>query len=177
ADWNLFFDGNAENVYDLGPKTKAKIESNVLIYYSKQIDLGTLDSAAVEVNSGPRFDVGDEDTTFFNTRPYLLGNEVLLGNAHYFWTVGTGLEVNRPITDQLKATGDYEFRSEHFSNNATVPGAPGLGGFVHTLSLDLDYQVIKNGVLGFETSYSLTDANLNFNSDNALEFRLSYSQT
>ncbi|MFI5023838.1 MAG: tetratricopeptide repeat protein [Alphaproteobacteria bacterium] len=177
ADWNLFFDGNAQNNYDLGPKTKAAIETNVLVYYSKQIDLGTLDSAAVEVNSGPRFDVGDEDTTFFNTRPYLLGNEVLLGNAHYFWTVGAGLEVNRPITDQLRATGDYELRSQHFSNNATVPGATGLSGLVHSFSLDLAYQLIENGSLGFETSYSLDDANLNFDSSRALEFRLSYAQT
>jgi len=177
ADWNFFFDGNAQNNYDLGPKTKATIESNVLVYYSKQIDLGTLDSAAVEVNSGPRFDVGDEDTTFFNMRPYLLGNEVLLGNAHYFWTVGAGLEVNRPITDQLRATGDYELRSQHFSHNVTVPGATGLSGLVHTFSLDLAYQLIENGSLGFETSYSLDDANLNFNANRALEFRLSYAQT
>jgi len=177
ADWNFFVDGNAENVYDLGPKTKAKLESNVLIYYSKQFDLGSFDSAAIEVNSGPRFDVGDEDSTYFNTRPYLLANEVLLGNAHYFWTVGAGWEVNRPITEQLKATWDYEFRSQHFSNNATVPGAPGLGGFVHTLSLDLGYQLIENGSLDLETSYSITDANLNFNSNRALEFRLSYAQT
>ncbi len=176
-DWNFFFDGNVQNNYDLGPKTKAKIETNVLVYYSKQFELGTLDSAAVEVNSGPRFDVGDEDTTFFNTRPYLLGNEVLLGNAHYFWTVGGGLEANRPITDQLKATGDYELRSQHFSNNASVPGATGLSGLVHTFSLDLTYQLIENGSLGFESSYSLNDANLSFNASHALEFRLNYAQT
>ncbi|MGO8867589.1 MAG: tetratricopeptide repeat protein [Alphaproteobacteria bacterium] len=176
-DWNFFFDGNAQNNYDLGPKTKAKIETNALVYYSKQFDQGTLDSAAVEVNSGPRFDVGDEDTTFFNMRPYLLGNEVLLGNAHYFWTVGGGLELNRPITDQLRATGDYEFRSQHFSHNDTVPSAPGLSGPVHTFSLDLAYQLIENGSLGFETSYSLDDANLSFNANRALEFRLSYAQT
>ena len=177
ADWNAFFNGNAQNNYDLEAKTNAKIESNVLVYYSKQIDLGNLDSAAIEVNSGPRFDVGNDEATFFNMRPYLLANEVLLGNEHYFWTVGAGLEVNRPITDQLRGTWDYEFRSQHFSHNDSVPGATGLSGPVHTFSQDLAYQVIENGSLGFETSYSLTDANLNFNSNHTLEFRLSYAQT
>ena len=176
-DWNFFLDGNAQNTYDLGPKTNAKIESNALVYYSKQLALGTLDSAAVEVNSGPRFDVGDEDSTYFNTRPYLIGNEVLLGNQHYFWTLGAGWELNRPLTEQLSATLDYEFRSQHFSNNTTVPNGTGLSGPVNTVSLNFSYQVMENGSLGLESSYALTDARANFNSNNAFEMRLSYAQT
>ena len=177
ADWNVFLDGNASNTYDLAPKANAKVETNVLVYLSKQIDLGTLDSQAVEVNSGPRFDVGDEDSTYFNTRPYVIGNEVLLGDAHYFWTLGGGWEVNRPLTEQLKVTADYEFRSQHFSNNPSVPTATALSGPVNTMSVNFSYQVMENGSLGLESSYAVTNARANFNSSDALEMRLSYAQT
>ncbi len=177
SDWDVFFDGNMEHSYDLSPARNAKLETNVLVYYSKQIRLGQFDSASIEVNSGPRFDMGDGEEVYFRTRPYILANEVLLGNEHLFWTVGGGIEVSRPITKELKLSGNYEFRSEHFSYNDSVGGAPGLSGGVHAFTLGWSYNVLENGSLSFDTDYAIDNARVDFNASHSLEFRLSYSQS
>src|SRR5229473_1895334 len=119
--WDAFLGGNLSHTYDLGGVT---LESNALVYYSKQFRFGSIDSAAVEVNSGPRFDIGGSGANrIVSLRPYALASNVLLGNRQFLWTAGAGLGADGPITERIGAAGFYEFRSEHFSNLAMVPTA------------------------------------------------------
>ncbi len=75
--WDAFVGGNLTHTYDFGGAT---LESNALVYYSKQFRFSSIDSAAVEVNSGPRFDVGGSGASkFVSLRPYALASDVLFG--------------------------------------------------------------------------------------------------
>jgi tetratricopeptide (TPR) repeat protein len=173
--WDAFTGGNVAHTYDLGGAT---LESNALIYYSKQFEFSAIDSAAVEVNSGPRFDIGGSGASkIFSLRPYALANEVLLGNSQYLWTIGAGLGADRSITDRVDVTGFYEFRSEHFSNLTLVPTATDLDAGVHAVGGNLSYKILENGNLGLQASYAVDNARRAFASTDSLVLKAMYTHS
>lgn len=173
--WDAFFGGTANHAYDFGDAT---LESNALVYYSKQFDFSSLDSGALEVNSGPRFDVGGSGADkLFSLRPYALVNEVGLGNDQFLWTVGGGLGADRAITEQITLSGFYEFRSEHFSSVALVPNASDMNAGLHSFGGNLSYQIFENDILGLQASYAIDDARRSFDSYDALVLRASYTHS
>ena len=171
--WDTFATGNLQHVYDFGD---FKFESNALAYYSKSIGHSDLDLGALEINLGPRFDVNVGDTHLVSARPYVLGNEVLLGESQFLHSVGTGLAVDRAITDTLSGSGFYEFRSEWFSQVTLSPDANAMNANVHSFGLGLGYQVIEDGNLGFQISYALTNDFASVGSNKGLVFHWTYSQ-
>jgi hypothetical protein len=173
--WDAFLGGNLGHTYDLGDAT---LVSNALVYGSKQFQFSSIDSAAVEVNSGPRFDIGGSGASrVVSLRPYVLANEVLLGNSQFLWTAGAGLGADGPISERVSAAGFYEFRSEHFTNLTPVPTATDMNAGVHTVGASLSYQILENGNLGLQASYAIDNARRSFASNHALVLRASYTHS
>src|SRR6266851_8779320 len=173
--WDAFLGGNVAHTYDLGGAT---LETNALVYYSKQFQFSSIDSAALEVNSGPRFDIGGSGTSkIVSLRPYALASEVLLGNSQFVWGVGAGLAVDRRITERISAAGFYEFRSERFANVAAVSSATDMSAGVHSLGANLAYQILENGNLGLQVSYAANHAQRSFASNDAFVIQANYAHS
>jgi tetratricopeptide (TPR) repeat protein len=171
--WDTFVTGNVQHVYDLGD---VKLESNVLAYYSNSIGHSDLDLGALEINTGPRFDVSPGDIHIVSARPYILGNEVLLGESQFLHSVGAGLTLDRSITETLSGAGFYEFRSEWFSKVTLSPQANTMNANVHSFGAGLTYHVVEDGELGFQVSYALTNTLASVGSNKGLVFHLTYAQ-
>jgi len=171
--WDSFVTGNVQHVYDLGD---VKLETNALAYYSKSLGHSDLDLGAIELNTGPRLELNAGETHIVSARPYILGNEVLLGEKQFLHSVGTGLSLDRSIMEGLSAAGFYEFRSEWFSNVTLSPDATTMNANVHSFGLGLNYQVIEDGNLGFQVSYALTNDFASVGSNKGLVLHWTYSQ-
>jgi len=173
--WDAFLGGNLAHTYDLGGAT---LQSNALVYYSKQFSFPTVNSAAVEVNTGPRFNIGGSGADkIVSLRPYALVSNVLLGNSQFLWSAGAGLSADRAITDKIGAAGFYEFRSESFANVEAVPTATDMDAGVHAIGANLSYQVLENGNFGLQASYAITHARRSFSSNDAFVVRASYTHS
>jgi hypothetical protein len=173
--WDAFLGGNLAHTYDFGGVT---LQSNALVYYSKQFRFSLVDSAALEVNSGPRFDIGGSGAgKVVALRPYVLASEVLLGNNQFVWSVGAGLSADRQITERIGAAGFYEFRSERFANVAAVPTATDMDAGVHAIGANLSYQVLENANFGLQASYAITHARQSFASNDAFVLRANYAHS
>jgi hypothetical protein len=176
-DWNVFLAGTAQHSYDLGLQENATIETNAQLYLSKQFQVSRVDLGFLEVNSGPRFDVSSGDDTYFTARPYLLANDVALGDNQYFWTVGGGLELDRAITSKLQGTIDYEYRLKRFSNSGDFPLATLLSSELNSLAGLLTYHVLENGYFSIGSSIDDEDAKAQFNSNQVAEFYATYTHS
>jgi hypothetical protein len=152
-----------------------KLESNAIAYYSKAIGHSFLDLAAVEANTGPRFDIDLSDVHLAAARAYAVANEVALGERQFLHSAGGGLTLYRPFTKDFSGSAFYEFRREWFDDVTLSPMATLLNADVHSFGSALSYQPIENGTLNFQVSYALTD-NANVGSNRGLVFHLSYSQ-
>src|SRR5947207_337830 len=171
--WDLFATGNVQHSYDLGD---AKLETNGLAYVSQQFAHSWLNVAALEVNSGPRFDISGGGVNLVSARPYAVATEVLLGNRQYLGSLGAGVSFDRPIVEGLNAGAFYEFRAQRFSDTPRVPDATAQNSTINSFGAALSYQPFENGTLGFQTSYALTDTDARVGSTKGLVFRVSYSQ-
>src|SRR5436190_14311034 len=171
--WDLFATGNVQHSYDLGD---AKLETNGLAYVSQQFAHSWLNVAALEVNSGPRFDISGGGVNLVSARPYAVATEVLLGNRQYLGSLGAGVSFDRPIVEGLNAGAFYEFRAKPFADTPRVPDATAQNSTINSFGAALSYQPIENGTLGFQTSYALTDTDARVGSTKGLVFRVSYSQ-
>jgi Tetratricopeptide repeat len=171
--WDAFVAGNLEHVYDFGA---VKLESNLLAYYSKSLGHSTFDLGAIEVNTGPRFDLDIGGLHLASTRAYALANEVTLGENQFLHSVGTGLSLDRSITDTLSGAGFYEFRTEWFSPVTLSPSANAMNANVHSFGVALSYHVVDGGDLGLQVSYALTDDFAPIGSNKGLVVHLGYSQ-
>src|SRR5205085_2435721 len=83
-------------------------------YVSQQFAHSWLNVAALEVNSGPRFDISGGGVNLVSARPYAVATEVLLGNRQYLGSLGAGVSLDRPIVEGLNAGAFYEFRAQRF---------------------------------------------------------------
>jgi hypothetical protein len=173
--WDLFATANVMHSLDLGGK--ARWDTNGLVYVSQPFSHSWLNVAALEVNTGPRFDLRVGDISLAAARPYVVGTEVLLGNRQFLSSGGAGVSVDRPIVEGLNAGAFYEFRAESFSNTPRVTNATALDGTINSFGGALLYRVIENGALGFQTSYAITDNDAKIGSNDSLVFRISYTQT
>jgi hypothetical protein len=171
--WDTFVTGNLQHVYNFG---NVQLESNVLVYYSKALGHSDLDLGALEVNSGPRFNVDFGDTHFFSARPYVVANEVTLGENQFLHSAGAGIAADRSLIETLSGSAFYEFRSEWFSNVALSPAADAGNADVHSFGIGLGYNVVEDGDLSFQVSYALTDDFGSVGSNKGLVFHLAYSQ-
>jgi hypothetical protein len=169
---DLFATGNVRHTYDFGDWT---LESNGIAYYSRQIPNRQLDVGAIEINSGPRLDVGSGDMKF-SIRPYIVTNEIGLGDSQYLHSLGAGIGIDHAITDKLFGLAFYEYRAEWFNNVRVSPSAVEQSSGVHSLGTGFSYQVTDSGTLGFQFSYAITDAFASVGSSTGLVARLGYSQ-
>lgn len=173
--WDLFATGNVLHSLDLGGK--ARWDTNGLVYVSQPFSHSWLNVAALEINTGPRFDLRVGDISLAAARPYVVGTEVLLGNRQFLSSAGGGVSVDRPIVSGLNVGAFYEFRAESFSNTPRITNATALDGTIHSIGGALLYRVTDSGALGLQTSYAITDNDAKIGSNDSLVFRVSYTQT
>jgi len=173
--WDLFATGSFLHSQDLGGKVRW--ETNGLVYVSRPFSNSWLSVGALEINTGPRFDIRVGDTSLAAARPYLVGTEVLLGNRQYLGSAGGGVSFDRPIVQGLNAGAFYEFRAESFSNTPRIPLATLQNGTINSFGGALLYRVIENGAIGLQTSYAINDTDAKVGSNDSLVFRVAYTQT
>jgi tetratricopeptide (TPR) repeat protein len=170
--WDVFATGNAAYTTTVAD---IPIESSAIAYYSKSLGHSELDLGAIEVNSGPRFDINIAGTEYVSLRPYAVANEVMLGESQFLHSAGAGLGLSRSITETLSGSMFYEFRSDWFDSVVLQPAGRTMSGDVHSFGASLGYRVIENGDLSFQASYALTD-DVAIGSNKGLVLHLGYSQ-
>ena len=120
SDVNWFAISSLRHVYDFENQRGDTFETNVSTYYARQFSLSALNLGFVEIDAGPRFGIGDG--TGLSIRPYLLGNEVALGDRQYALSGGGGIALSWRTTYVDFAPG-IEFRKRDYSNTPDYPMA------------------------------------------------------
>jgi hypothetical protein len=131
-DWNLFALGTVQHVYDLQENPGDSWITTALAYYSKQVDLEELDLGYVEATTGPRFTLIRAEDGDLTARPFGLANLVTLGDDLHFYTAGAGVDLLRPIGDDVLLSAGYIFRYKHFINTDERPNNDAMSAYEHT---------------------------------------------
>lgn len=120
SDTNWFALSSFRYVYDFENQRGDTFETNVSTYYARQFKLSALNLGFVEIDAGPRLALGENSG--LSIRPYVLGNEVGLGDRQYALSGGGGISLAW-TTPYLEIAPGIEFRKREYSNTPDYPTA------------------------------------------------------
>ena len=119
SDWNWFAISSLRYVLDFENQRGDTFETNVSTYYARQFRLSSLNLGFIEIDAGPRLALGE---TGISVRPYVLGNEILLGDKQYAVSGGGGVSLTWQ-TPYVDFAPGIEFRKRDYSNSTDYPTA------------------------------------------------------
>jgi len=155
ADENFFTTGIAQYSYDLGTQNDDTFEVGGVGFANRYITFTRLDLDVAELTAGPRFNFPDAlpQVSAISLKPYLIANDVALGQNQYFHTLGVGGEATALAWHDWRFKAVFEFRDKNFSNATDRPLSRGLTGSDKLVSLIVNKPV---------TAQPLSDLTLEF---------------
>jgi hypothetical protein len=164
-DLNIFASGGGLYSYDLGTQDGDTIEVGGTGFGNHYQKFSRLDLDLGEITAGPRWRYPNLGIPFVqdaSLKPYVIVNEVGLGEAQYFWTYGSGLQASAILWDDLAARLTYELRVKNFSNAPNRPLSRGLNGEDNIVTLDLSKPITPNQAVSAQFSYLDQDTRLGY---------------
>ena len=178
GDFDLFASGAVLYSHDLGTQNRDTFEVLGTGFGDHYMQFSRLDLDLGEVTVGPRFrfpDVGVNPVQSASIKPYLILNEVGLGENQYFWTYGGGIETTAILFDDVQAKATYEIREKNFSNAAVRPLSRGLTGDDNLVMLDLAKPITEKQTLSAQFDYLDQDTRLGFYANKTYAISAAYS--
>jgi hypothetical protein len=176
-DVNIFGAANVQFSYDLGTQSHDAFEVGANTYVNHYFQVAHLDLDFGEVTAGPRFrytDLGIPNVESASLKPYVILNEVGLGENQYFNTYGGGLETTASLPGDIDLRTTFEFRQKNFTNAADRPLSTGLNGSDKLVALFLSKLLTPNSALGLELDYLNQDTAFAFYGNSTYSAALSY---
>ena len=155
-DENLFATGSVLYSYDVGNQDRDTIEVTGTGFANHYMQFSRLDLDLAEVTAGPRFrypGINIPHVDGVSLKPYVIVNEVGLGENQYFWTYGVGIETTAVFFGDVAAKIAWEFREKNFSDAPDRPLSRGLNGNDNILTFALTKPVTTNSAVSAEFDY------------------------
>jgi tetratricopeptide (TPR) repeat protein len=155
---SVFASGSMLYSYDLEDQRRDSIDVTAVGYINHYFNsnVSRLDLGLLELTIGPRINfpngglLGDIASS---VKPYLIGDEVGLGEAQYFAAFGTGLEYDETIWHDMLLKTVFEFRRKSFTNTPDRPLSTGLDGTDKLVSFSATKPIAENAQLNLEFDY------------------------
>ena len=164
-DYNIFASAVVQHDLDLHTQENETWRTIARAYWSRQGDQTQFDVGVLEATTGPRLAVYPDRFEDLSFRPYLLAGIVTLERARFFYTLGGGFEIRKPIGQRLIVDGGYELRRKEFRNTARRPNSDGLSGYEHAFGFGGRYAITEAIILNLHFSAVKDDARVEFNSN------------
>jgi hypothetical protein len=177
AGGNLFASAGALYSYDLGTQNRDALEIGGAGIVNHNFKNSQFDIDLGEVTAGPRFrfpNLGIPAVQWASLKPYLIANEVGLGEKQYLYTVGGGLEATAVLWGDLSTRLAYEFRDKNFSAATERPASIGLTGDDNLFIFALKKPVTANSVLTGEFDFLDQSTRFNYFSNRTYALSASY---
>jgi hypothetical protein len=179
ADFNLFAAGSVLYSYDLGDQNGDTLEAIGTGFVDHYFKVGRLDLEFAELTVGPRFrfpNIAVPGVESLSVKPYVILNEVGLGENQYFDTYGGGVEGTAVLGRGLGVKSAVEFRQKTFDNAPDRPLSTGLNGqdILFTLNLTKPIRLIPNSALSFEFDFLDQQTRFAFYTNKSYAGTLSY---
>jgi hypothetical protein len=155
---SVFLSGSLLYSYDLEDQRRDSIDVTAVGYLNHYFnsDVSRLDLSLLELTVGPRINFpngGLLGNIAASVKPYVIGDEVGLGEAQYFAAIGTGFEYDENLWHDMLLKSVFEFRQKTFTNTPDRPLSTGLNGSDKLVTLSATKPVAENAQLNLEFDY------------------------
>jgi Tetratricopeptide repeat len=155
---SIFGSGSLLYSYDLEDQRRDTIDVTAVGYINHYFNsnVSRLDLGLLELTGGPRFNFpngGLLGNIAASVKPYVIGDEVGLGEAQYFAAIGTGLEYDETVWNDMLLKTVFEFRHKNFNNTPERPLSTGLNGSDKLISVSAIKPIAENAQINLEFDY------------------------
>ena len=176
---SLFASGSLLYSYDLETQNRDTFDVTSVGYANHYFNsnVSRLDLDLMELTAGPRFNFPDGwpfAHTVTSVKPYLIFDEVGLGENQYFDAYGVGMEFDDTLWRDLLVKSVFEFRQKNFTDAADRPLSRGLNGSDKLFSLSATKPIGKNSQLDLEFDYLDQDTRLAYYTNDSYAVTGSY---
>jgi hypothetical protein len=167
SDKNIFGAVSALYSYDLGNQNRDTIEVTGTTFANHYFKFRRLDLDLFETTAGPRFNLPSgfglgSGVNSASVKPYVIANEVLLGENQYFNSIGAGVEYSEVVWSDLQVRSSVEFRQKYFTNAPDRPLSTGLNGNDTLVSLVATKPVTDNSAASVQFDFLNQSTQLNY---------------
>ena len=176
---SVFASGSLLYSYDLETQNRDTFDVTSVGYANHYFNsnVSRLDLDLMEVTAGPRFNFPNGwpfSNTVTSVKPYLIFDEVGLGENQYFDAYGTGLEFDDTLWQDLLLKSVFEFRQKNFTDAPDRPLSRGLNGSDKLFSLSATKPIGTNSELNLEFDYLNQDTRLAYYTNDSYAVTGSY---
>jgi tetratricopeptide (TPR) repeat protein len=180
ASGSIFASGSLLYSYDLQDQRRDSVDVTAVGYANHYFNtnVNRLDLALVELTAGPRVNFpggGLLGNIAASVKPYVIGDEVGLGESQYFAAIGTGLEYDETVWNDMLLKTVFEFRNKSFTNVSSRPLSTGLDGSDKLLSVSVNKSVAANAGLNLEFDYLDQSTKFSYYTNSTYALIASYS--
>jgi hypothetical protein len=131
-DWNWFAQGVVRNTIDFGNQRGDAWESTIGAYLTRHRDFTRLNTALIDIQTGPRFALFPEKTQGWSWRPYVGVTGINLGGSNYLAARTAGSAINWMPNPgwNIELGGERSWRD--FYNSDDYPTVENQSGFINT---------------------------------------------
>ncbi|MGE0484953.1 MAG: hypothetical protein AB7Q81_12500 [Gammaproteobacteria bacterium] len=150
GDGDGFFVGNFSHVYDFKQQDDLVLESTAFVYANRQFDIDEVNTALVEITTGPRLKPWPVEHKHFDLRPHMVANIIFRDDDELSHVYGVGLDMRYYTDERLRLDTRYQHRQRNYNNTADRPFiAQERDGHEHYFALNGRYLVSESfSVLG-----------------------------
>ena len=178
-DWNAFAQGTVRNVVDLGNQRGDTWESQIATYLTRQHSFTRLDTALLDVQTGPRFALFPEQLKNWSIRPYVGATGIRLGGNNYLSAQTAGSSIAWTPTPGWNYEAGVERSRRDFRTSEDYPTVDIQSGFQNTGYLNLSGLLFAGWTWTARAAISRNDAQVDYQSyqQAGIDFNLSYAMT
>jgi tetratricopeptide (TPR) repeat protein len=176
-DWNAFVSGTLRHTYDPQLQSGEVMETELLLYGSRQFEQRQLDLVFAELKTGPRARFLREYLETTTWRPYVVGSMVNLDQSPYFYSYGIGSSFDATVAEATTGTLDVSARDRAFRADAGRPTARNQSGQEYQATTDLRYQASDTLLLSGTLGWREISARQSLHSNREWEFGVGLTMT
>jgi hypothetical protein len=170
TDWNAFVSSNLRYSYDPQLHSGEVLETELLLYGSRQAHEKQLDLLFAEITVGPRGQFLREYVDSASWRPYLVGSHVVLDKSPYFNTYGAGVSLDKQFT--AATNGELEVSAVRKKYRADVgrPTARNQDSYEREVEANVRHQIADNVMLTGTAGVTSLSADVSLHSNVEFKF-------
>ena len=176
-DWNWFAQGVVRNTIDFGNQRGDAWESTIGAYLTQHRDFTRLNTALIDIQTGPRFALFPEKLQGWSWRPYVGATGINLGGSNYLaaGTAGSALTWMPAPGWQMELGSERSWRD--FYNSDEYPTVENQSGFISTGYVNLYGQLFGGWTWAARAAISDNKADAASQSylQRGVDFSLSYA--
>ena len=160
-DWGIVNSVSLRHFYDFGLQDRSGLESQLVLYSSRQFTVTTANVGLIDFTTGPRFQVFAGTFEDVSLRPFISGGYIWVNDTPYYGSYGGGLEIGALLANDLRNNTTLLWRRHNNPDTWYLPTNSLFRGTEYSGTTTFQYQLnqlIALFVVGSAQRYQ-TDVN------------------